>query len=440
MSNPYKIKTHKRIYRKSWSSILVRSFLILISGSVLFGLGWFLYEPASSLFEGAPSSQTADLQPVADLPAEDAAPNQKDEEEQPQQPTAPKKEEETPAEEESEEPQMSSEEALQILSVVPPITLGSGSSGSASSNTPQRIAYFSQNSVLDAASFAKQLQNAKNAGMQAALVELKAPSGLVSYPIQYIEGKDSNYTVPNPVDLKKIVAQIEEAGLIPMAAIHAFQDSKFQLAEWDAAVHYENTKMLWLDNARDAGGKSWLNPYAPQAKEYIAKIVEDAAAAGFQEVVLQSFQFPVGFATEKMGFGQTNGQSKQDCLKSLSEFYRQQAERLKISLRIEYPASAMTGGNTAAYGGDGTALVNGPTAVDCSLLQFNEKFETDQLKLENPQNDPKASYHTIAQAVANKGENLIARISSVGLSSEQQNEITEDFLQLGYRGVIIPYA
>ena len=47
MARPYKIKRHKRIYRRSAGSILARAAAIISAVVVLFGLGWALYGPVS---------------------------------------------------------------------------------------------------------------------------------------------------------------------------------------------------------------------------------------------------------------------------------------------------------------------------------------------------------------------------------------------------------
>ena len=47
MGRPYKIKRHKRIYRRSAGSIVLRVAVIVAAIAILFGLGWALYAPVS---------------------------------------------------------------------------------------------------------------------------------------------------------------------------------------------------------------------------------------------------------------------------------------------------------------------------------------------------------------------------------------------------------
>ena len=52
MGRPYKIKRHKRIYRRSAGSIVLRVVVIVAAIAVLFGLGWALYAPVSEWIAG----------------------------------------------------------------------------------------------------------------------------------------------------------------------------------------------------------------------------------------------------------------------------------------------------------------------------------------------------------------------------------------------------
>ena len=52
MRRSYKIKSYKRIYRRSLGSIILRWVLILGVLVLLFLLGWKLYEPISRFFSG----------------------------------------------------------------------------------------------------------------------------------------------------------------------------------------------------------------------------------------------------------------------------------------------------------------------------------------------------------------------------------------------------
>ena len=74
-----------------------------------------------------------------------------------------------------------------------------------------------------------------------------------------------------------------------MASIYTFRDHRYPSANNAAATQYMDSDFLWVDNDPEKGGKAWLNPFSQQAQDHIRKIVDDACAAGFEQIVLQAF-------------------------------------------------------------------------------------------------------------------------------------------------------
>lgn len=353
MARSYKIKSYKRIYRRSISSIILQWLLIIGGLALLFFLGWKLYEPVSQWFHREDQSET-----VMQEQEETAAEVPETPTEQPQTPAItppeePKKEEAPAAPEVTpEEPEEKPEEVVEES--LPPIT------------TPaKQTLYLSEETLLDSDAFAAALDEAKNAGMDSVMIDLKSRDGWVIYPIQYKDGYDDYYTAGDTISLNEVAKQIRQAGMKPIASIYTFMDRRFQQAETYAGILYGDSDSFWLDKALDAGGKSWLNPYSPLARQYIVKLMSDAAEAGFGEIVLREFRFPVGGSMEKMRFVYDEGQSKQDCLKEADDFFREKAAELNVDLWIEYPASAM-GGDTRPYGGDCVELLEDGCIIDLS--------------------------------------------------------------------------
>jgi len=360
MARSYKIKSYKRIYRRSIGSIILRWLLILVILLLLFFLGWKLYEPIAEWFHkepeavvqeqkqqetestvGTPEPSTEQQTPVITLPEE---PNQQE------TPVIPPVE--SPV-----EPEKSQEESL------PPIT------------TPaMKTLYLSEETLFNNEAFAAALTDAKSAGMDSVMIDLKSRTGWVVYPIEYKEGYDDYYTAGDTISLEDVAKQIREAGMKPIASIYTFMDRRFQQAETYAGILYGDGDSFWLDNSLDVGGKSWLNPYSPLAREYIVKLMSDAAEAGFGEIVLREFRFPVGAAMDKMRFVYDEGQSKQDCLKIADDYFREKAAELNVLLWIEYPAAAFLDGDTRPYGGDCSALLEDGCIIDLSACG-NDKME-----------------------------------------------------------------
>ena len=183
MGRPYKIKRHKRIYRRSAGSIVLRVVVIVAAIAVLFGLGWALYAPVSEWI-----AQRQNPQEEQDLTVGSSDPQEQDVQETP-----------VPGESEQEEP-------------------------SAEAQGVSMTAYLPIETVQDSASFTAALQAAKDAGYDSIMFDLKTDDGTVTYSISYNEATDARVTSQTPVDLNAVAQQILDAGLTPVASIYTFHD------------------------------------------------------------------------------------------------------------------------------------------------------------------------------------------------------------------------
>ena len=343
MARSYKIKSYKRIYRRSVGSIILRWVLTLGAIALVVFLGWKLYQPISDWLADftLPSFSVSEKEEQGEE-EEPSVPVAEQKEEQPQTPVVTPPAVEKPKEE-------------IILEVVTPA---------------KKTAYISEETLMDPELFEQAVEEAKTSGMDSVMFDLKDRDGWLVYAIEYKQGFDDYYT-GHTIDLSAAVQQIKDAGLKPIASIYTFMDRRFQQAETYAGILYRGTESFWLDNALDAGGKSWLNPYSPLARDYICKLLNDAAQFGFEEIVLREFRFPLGYSMDMMEFVYDDGQSKQDCLKEAADLFREQAKQLGMDLWIEYPASAL-GSESPAYGGDALELLETQCVIDLSGLSGEE--------------------------------------------------------------------
>lgn len=343
MERSYKIKRYKRIYRRSIASIVMQWLLILGALALLFFAGWKLYDPVTNFLSGEetpPEEQQQEETPEAptEIPEETPAVT-------PEIPPVVEAPVETPAEQtEAEQPEKAPSEASEAVKTV----------------------YLSEATVLDSGAFTQALTAAKEEGADSVLLDLKSRDGWVIYPISYKADLDSFFTAKNTISLEETVQQIREAGLTPMASIYTFRDRRFQQSEVYAGILYKGTESFWLDNSPELGGKSWLNPYSQLARDYVKKLISDAAEAGFEEIVLRDFRFPVGESMHMMDFVYDNGQSKLDCLKEAAADFRAYAAEKNVKLWIEFPAEHLNGGDERPYGGSCGELLEDGSVLDLS--------------------------------------------------------------------------
>ncbi len=103
--------------------------------------------------------------------------------------------------------------------------------------------------------------------------------------------------------IDKIIQQLTRSNLYAIAKFPAFRDYTFGLNNVPFGLPHSSGRGLWMDETRCY----WLNPASDGALNYIASILEELKALGFNEAVLGDFRFP---NTDKIKFSG----SKQDAI------------------------------------------------------------------------------------------------------------------------------
>lgn len=155
--------------------------------------------------------------------------------------------------------------------------------------------------------------NAAAAGAQYAMIPLKDASGYVYYTSAVPAAAGS--IAASTVDPAAIAAAFKAAGVTPVACLSAFRDPIAAYTDRSMGIHYAGSDYMWLDNAADAGGKPWLNPYSDAAVRYVGDLIQEVSAFGYDHVLLSTVQFPV-YVSAKQDFGDTGGQGRADALRN----------------------------------------------------------------------------------------------------------------------------
>lgn len=360
MGKPYKIKHHKRIYRRSAGSIILRVLMIVAAVAVLFGLGWALYAPVSSWIGQRQSNHDAPTIGTSDQTSDT---------------DTQQTEEETSA----EAPSVSQENTVNSMTAYLPIE-----------------------TIAEPQLLASALQSAADAGYDSIMFDLKSADGTVNYAISYNELTDARVTRQNPIDLNAVAEQIRQAGLIPVASIWTFRDNLYPSANNAASTYYQDSDFLWVDNSPEKGGKPWMNPFSQAAQDYIRKIVDDACTAGFRSIVLQGVQFPEGYALDMIDYREHAGEDKHAFLKTYLSQITEYAAGKGVELMPLFSAPSMLGTNNAMYFGDTSDLSPALTAVDLRLSVFGSGLNTDSVSIPEPAANAYNTIKTAGAAVCTK--------------------------------------
>ena len=399
MARPYKIKRHKRIYRRSAGSILARVAAIVAAVAVLFGLGWALYGPVSDWISQKQKEPTQQQEMVPGASASEPA-----EQPQQQEPAPPAAEPEQPSE-----------------------------------LTSSKTAYLNNQTVADPQAFSQALQQAVEQGYDSILFDLKSQDGTVHYTIDYNEPVNARVTAEHPIDLQQTAQQILDAGLIPVASIYTFHDNIYPLADNSASTYYMDSDVLWVDDAPDKGGKPWIDPFTQSGQDYIRHIIDDAIEAGFQKIILQEIQFPEGYSLDMIDYGTHASDDKHAFLAQYIEQMTAYAAQQGVELSAMFPSSRLLGANTAMYFGDPAALVGERAVADLRIQSFGSGFTTEAVSIPNPSDNPENTLQTASAALVQKmGDcQLTAVIDGEGLTQEQLNARIQLLEQNGISACIV---
>lgn len=185
--------------------------------------------------------------------------------------------------------------------------------------------------------------DAKAAGATAVVIDVKDEVG---HPLYRAIGADTEqaelyaglatrsdadpaYTVYD--SLKPVADAVHAAGLQAVARINCFNDS-FGGKTLPGARCTVSGGTTWVDNNPSNGGRSWLNPYAESAQNYNLAIAADCAGAGFDAILADYVQFPVGFSLNRIDYGAAaDGVSK---AQALAGFLRKMTESTSVPVYL----------------------------------------------------------------------------------------------------------
>ncbi len=173
---------------------------------------------------------------------------------------------------------------------------------SANTKFTGKSVFIEHNVMLDENLLISTLNTLKQHGAKQVVFDIKNVDGRVMYN-STLDVVINNLTLNETTyDLKKCVDIIKSNGLIPVGRIFAFKDRTAPASMYDAAVKYMNSEINWIDNSKDLGGKTWLNPNSARARDYVIQIIDDVSNY-LDIILLDGVQFPTGISLEKATYG-----------------------------------------------------------------------------------------------------------------------------------------
>lgn len=343
MAKPHKIKRYNKIYggRSTLSKLLRTLAAVVVLAGVAY-LGWILYDPIASYLSGQ-MSQAENSGTVL--------------------------ENSTVSEVSGTDLSQSETEAPRVFDI-----------------NNVKAAYLPADRLQNTADLATQLKKLTQKGINTIVIDAKDTAGMVLY-------RSNNETVATigaqapGYDLAAVVSLANEHGIGVIARVFAFKDPVASLRIKNAAVKYMDTEILWLDNSKEQGGKSWLNPYSEIAQMYIADIALECIGFGCDAIMLDGVQFPTGYSLNLAGYGgQTK--SRQQVLGDFVTATEQLVTQKGGVLIYTSSAQAMLGLESGQFESGGIAMAVANMAPVMTPESFVTGIKPDFLTIENPVQQP----------------------------------------------------
>lgn len=386
-----KVKRYKRSFSGSADrQNLLRKVLLWVAAAlVLFGLGWLLAKPgldlASSLWYQHKNGGTPPASSSAVSEAQSGSV------------TAPS---------EITEPQAT------------PAPAGKG--------TWKLVALSSVATPEQAEQVAKQLAES---GVTSAVLTLKDETGNLYYHSAVESAKSA--ISPSAIDAAEVAKAFRAQGVTPVAAIWAFRDATMPYLDRTTAVKYQGTDYNWLDNAKDLGGKPWMNPNSAAAQSYLSALVKEISAMGYQKILVSGLQFPEGYSLDACDFG-TLSDSKEKLLAKVGTDLQTAAGEAEVW--FEFPQAAISGEAVASYGASPTGFGLANVLVRSNnVTTVNEGGETVNTL-------PDTAKETLEglKAALEKGGTKQVGFYLAGISGSELDTANETAKAAGYAVQLIP--
>lgn len=168
--------------------------------------------------------------------------------------------------------------------------------------------------------FANAMDLIETTEANALVIDVKSEQGMMSYKtgVKEASSMDAHYN-RTIKDIGSYMKNLKEKNVYTIARIVCFKDELSATNHPDRAVKRADGT-VW----RNAAKMAWVDPFNPDAQDYIIDIAVDAAKQGFDEINFDYVRFP---AKSDLVFSQENNQENR--LKAINHFVKKASLRLR---------------------------------------------------------------------------------------------------------------
>ena len=274
------------------------------------------------------------------------------------------------------------------------------------------------------------LQSAKAQGVENVIIELKDAEGYLYYKSNLKDAKNCKAISSNAItNLSAIIAKLRENGIAVTAKINCFSD-RIATDIVDAAVKYQGDNGgKWLDDYKENGGKSWLNPYSDAAVNYLLDIAKELTNMGVDNVLLSSLRFPGGHQQfAYYGYDSTTV-SREECLARFVSKMKSTLEYANSEVWVEVDMPHYLGQQPEIYGENPFEYGADCVVINLVAEDFGSSIFINNTTIQNPSKNYRDLIRTVigkCQSMNTDGVDILALLQGYGYENEDvQNQIKE---------------
>lgn len=211
-----------------------------------------------------------------------------------------------------------------------------------------RAVYFTEYTISRGEEhFQSIIEKTNNSIVNAWVVNIKNDNGNVVYrsEVPLVQEVEADLGILR--DMPHVMNELRKNDIYPIGRIVAFKDriAASQLA--DLAIKDVNGN-IWRDNK----GDSWLNPYNPEAWDYLVDIAKEAAMHGYKDIQFDYVRFPTDGRTSEIDYeGKDEEMEQSEAIAAFLEYAREELKPYGVLVTADIFGWALieTGGASVGH-------------------------------------------------------------------------------------------
>ncbi len=210
-----------------------------------------------------------------------------------------------------------------------------------------RGAMLSATDLSDADTAEKLIQLAEAGKLNTVIVNIKDDEGKLNLPVETDAVTDvEDLQEKNAKKLAQTIKKLNKNGVHVVGRIYCFQDEAASKQNSDLSMQYQNGGR-WSDY----NGAHWLDPTNPDVVTYLCDIAQSAVDAGCDEILLDSFTFPLRGHIDRIAFMDEPESQSAALLAVMQEMQDTVGDKIGISLTASDASELVTQSETATEDG-----------------------------------------------------------------------------------------